>query len=68
MERSSRMGPYLEGDGLLVILVRSKLDALLAFGDTVGDDQESLPSLAAVLRKNTELKKKTKIHEWYGLP
>lgn len=58
----------LEGDGLLILLARSKIDALLAFGNTVGDDQSSLPNLAAVLRKNTELKKKTKIHEWYGPP
>ena len=58
----------LEGDGLLILLARSKIDALLAFGDTVGDDQSSLPNLAAVLRKNTELKKKTKTREWYGPP
>ena len=51
----------LEGDGLLTLLARSKIDALLAFGNTVGDDQSSLPNLAGVLRKNTELKKKTKI-------
>ena len=58
----------LEGDGLLILLARSKIDALLAFGDTVGDDQSSLPNLAAVLRKNTELKKKLKTREWYGPP
>ena len=58
----------LEGDGLLILLARSKVDALLSFSDTVGDDQSSLPNLAAVLRKNTELKKNTKIHEWYAQP
>ena len=58
----------LEGDELLILLARSKIDALLEFGDTVGDDQSSLPNLAAVLRKNMELKKRTKIHEWYGQP
>ena len=58
----------LEGDELLILLARSKIDALLEFGDTVGDDQSSLPNLAAVLRKNMELKKRTKIHEWYGPP
>jgi hypothetical protein len=58
----------LEGDGLLILLARSKIDALLAFGATVGDDHSSLPNLAAVLRKNTELKKRVKIHEWYGAP
>ena len=58
----------LEGDGLLILLARSKIDALLAFGSTVGNDHSSLPNLAAVLRKNTELKKKVKIHEWYGAP
>ena len=39
----------LEGDGLLVLLARSKIDALLAFGDKVGEDGSSLPNLAAVL-------------------
>ena len=58
----------LEGDGLLILLARSKVDALLSFGSTVGDDQSSLPNLAAVLRKNTELKKKMKTREWYGPP
>lgn len=58
----------LEGDGLLILLARSKIDALLAFGDTVGTDQSSLPNLAAVLKKNTEIKKKTKMYEWYGPP
>ena len=50
------------------ILARSKLDALLAFGDAAGDDASSLPNLAAVLRMQTERKKGVKTHEWYGHP
>ena len=46
---------------------RSGAPLLLAFGDTVGDDQSSLPSLAAVLRKNTEIKKRTNIQRYNGL-
>ena len=30
------------GNGLLTLLARSKIDALLSFGNTVGDDQSSL--------------------------
>ena len=30
------------GDALLILLARSKIDALLSFGNTVGDDQSSL--------------------------
>jgi len=46
----------MEGDGLLVLLARSEIEAALAWGETVGDDQSSLPNVAAVLRKNTTLK------------
>ena len=32
----------LEGDGLVILLARAKIDTLLAFGDTVGDRADTL--------------------------
>ena len=43
----------LEGDGLVILLARAKVDTLLAFGDTVGDHADTLPNVAALLRKQS---------------
>eukprot|EP00966_Prymnesium_polylepis_P048751 1128575-Prymnesium_polylepis.1 len=34
----------LEGDGLIILLARAKIDELLAFGQTVGDRAETMPN------------------------
>ena len=56
----------LEGDGLAILLARAKIDSLLAFGDTVGDHADTLPNVAALLRKHTELKDGVKIYEYFA--
>jgi hypothetical protein len=56
----------LEGDGLVILLARSKIDALLTFGDTVGESGDSLPNVAALLRKQTKLKVGVKIYEYFA--
>jgi hypothetical protein len=56
----------LEGDGLVILLARAKIDTLLAFGDTVGDRADTLPNVAALLRKQTELKTGVKVYEYFA--
>jgi len=56
----------LEGDGLVILLARAKIDTLLAFGDTVGDSADTLPNVAALLRKQTELKTGVKVYEYFA--
>ena len=56
----------LEGDGLVILLARAKIDELLAFGDTVGDRADTLPNLAALLRKQTDLKVGVEIYEYFA--
>ena len=56
----------LEGDGLVLLLARAKLDSLLAFGDTLGDTAASLPNTAALLRKQTEIKVGVKVYEYFA--
>ena len=56
----------LEGDGLVILLARAKIDSLLAFGDTVGDRADTLPNVAALLRKQIELKVGVKISEYFA--
>ena len=68
LERLITLVYRMEGDGLLVLLARSEIEAVFAWGETVGDDQSSLPNVAAVLRKNTTLKVGVKTYEYYGEP
>ena len=56
----------LEGDGLVILLARAKVDTLLAFGDTVGDSADTLPNVAALLRQQTELKSGVKVYEYFA--
>eukprot|EP00966_Prymnesium_polylepis_P306356 7079170-Prymnesium_polylepis.1 len=42
----------LEGDRLELLLVHRTIEALRAFGRTLGDDASDLPSVAALLRKS----------------
>jgi hypothetical protein len=56
----------LEGDGLVILLARSKIDTLLAFGDTVGNSADTLPNVAALLRKQVVLKKGVKVYEYFA--
>jgi hypothetical protein len=56
----------LEGDGLVILLARAKVDELLAFGDTVGDRADTLPNVAALLRKQTKLKMGVKVYEYFA--
>ena len=56
----------LEGDGLVILLARAKIDTLLAFGDTVGDRAETPPNVAALLRAQTELKVGVKVYEYFA--
>lgn len=56
----------LEGDGLTILLARTKLDELLAFGDTLGDRATSLPNVSALLRQHTELKAGVQVYEYFA--
>lgn len=56
----------LEGDGLTILLARRKLDELLAWGATVGEEASSMPNVAALLRSQTELTVGTKIYEYFA--
>ena len=65
LQRIIRVVHRLEGDGLVVLLAYDEIDALLTFGDLVGDTPASLPNLAAVLRGNITLAKNTKVYEHF---
>lgn len=56
----------LEGDGLAILLARSKLDALLTFGDKLGGSADSLPNVAALLRKQTKLEVGVKVYKFFA--
>lgn len=56
----------LEGDGLTVLLARRKIDSLLAWGATVGDESHSMPNVAAVLRAKVKLEPGVKIYEYFA--
>lgn len=56
----------LEGDGLVALLARRKLDALLSWGDKVGDQTDSLPNVAALLRSKCDMTPGTKVYEYFA--
>ena len=43
-----------------------RFDALLAFGDSVGDRADTLPNVAALLRKQTDFKVGVKVYEYFA--
>ena len=58
----------LEGDRLELLLVHRTIEALRAFGRTLGDDASDLPSVAALLRKSHVIAKGTELYEWFEAP
>ena len=54
-----------EGDGLLVLLAYDEIDALLTFGNSLGDNSYTLPNLARLLRSKKKLQINTKVHEYF---
>ena len=57
MQRVISVVHRLEGDGLVVLLAYDEIDALITFGDTVGDTPHTLPNLARLLRDRKKLAK-----------
>jgi hypothetical protein len=55
----------LEDDRLELLLVHRTIEALRAFGRTLGDDASDLPSVAALLRKSHVIAKGTELYEWF---
>lgn len=57
----------LEGDGLAVWHARSKLDALLSWGDSLGDEASSMPNVAALLRSRVDVHAPgTEVYEFFA--
>lgn len=57
----------LEGDGLAVLLARRKLDTLLSWGDSLGDDASSMPNVAALLRSQIDISRPgAKVYEYFA--
>ena len=54
----------LEGDGLLSLLAFDEVNALLIFGQTIGDNPHTLPNLSRLLRDKKKLEKGTKLFEY----
>eukprot|EP00966_Prymnesium_polylepis_P198953 4610582-Prymnesium_polylepis.1 len=55
----------LEGDGLLQLLAFDEVNALLIFGQTIGDTPQTLPNLSRLLRDKKKLEKGTKVYEYF---
>ena len=55
----------LEGDGLLPLLAYDEVNALLIFGQTIGDNSHTLPNLARLLRDKKKLEMSTKVYEYF---
>lgn len=66
MERILTTCYSLEGDGLCILLARRKLDALLSWGDDIGQHPSTLPNVAALLRKKMKLEQGVKIYEYFA--
>lgn len=58
----------LEGDGLELLLVHQTVEALRAFGRTLGNDSSDLPSVAALLRQRHTIARGTELYEWFEAP
>ena len=65
LERVINVVHRMEGDGLVVVLAYDEVNALLIFGDTLGDTPLSLRNLARVLRDTIKLQKGTRIYEYF---
>mmetsp|Transcript_38051 Transcript_38051/g.87092 ORF Transcript_38051/g.87092 Transcript_38051/m.87092 type:complete len:290 (-) Transcript_38051:97-966(-) len=66
MERILTTCYSLEGDGLPVLLASRKLQGLLDWGSNVGESQDDLPNVAALLRSKTKLDVGTKVYELFS--
>eukprot|EP00966_Prymnesium_polylepis_P286273 6612760-Prymnesium_polylepis.1 len=55
----------LEGDGLLPLLAYDEINALLIFGNTIGDNPHTLPNVARLLRDKKTLQSHTKVYEYF---
>lgn len=56
----------LEGDGLSILLAYSKLQALLTWGESIGERADSLVNVAALLRSRTEITVGVKVYEYFA--
>ena len=65
LERIIKAVYRLEADTLVILLAYDEINALLIFGDTVGDTPHSLPNLAALLRGKITIQKNTKVYEYF---
>lgn len=54
------------GDGLAILLARRKIDQLLAWGDTVGEEPNKLPNVAALLRSTADIQPGLKVYEYFA--
>eukprot|EP00966_Prymnesium_polylepis_P197174 4569574-Prymnesium_polylepis.1 len=65
LERIINAVHRMEGDGLVILLAYGEIDALLTFGDSIGDNPYTMPNVAKLLRDKIKLDKHTKIYEYF---
>ena len=65
LERIINSVHRMEGDGLVILLAYGEIDALLIFGDSIGDNPYTMPNVAKLLREKIKLEKDTKIYEYF---
>jgi hypothetical protein len=65
LERIINAVHRMESDGLVVLLAYGEIDALLTFGDSIGDNSYTMPNVAKLLRHKVKLEKNTKMYEYF---